>query len=300
MEHVRELQVLTQLEVRVWGMDVTDKPFFQTAHTIEISAQGARLAGVTCLKGPGEIIGVQHGDQKARFRVAWIGMPGTPEQDQIGIESLESDRCIWAEALQEALTKDTLEAKLEAPAPATAPAPDEPAQTPGSSRERRRYPRYRCTGTVQVSRDGGGPALWMTLTDIGLGGCYVETLSPLPLNTNVGLLISVEEMSIRGRGKVRTSHPTVGNGIAFTQMPAEDWRRLQELAARLAATRARQAKAPAPAPVAAPAPAAAAPSAETIPSLEALLLLLEKKGVLTREEFIAELMAFRRPAGSGR
>ena len=298
MEHLRELQVLTQLEVRVWGMDVTGKPFFQTARTIEITSQGARLAGVSCLKGPGEIIGVQHGEQKGRFRVAWIGRPGTPEQDQIGIESLDSDKCIWAEALHEAATKDTLEPALQATAPAPAPAPaaDNPPQAVGGSRERRRYPRYRCGGTIQLTKDGTG-SVWMTLTDIGLGGCYVETLSPLPLNTNVGLLINVDDMTIRGRGKVRTSHPTVGNGIAFTQMPAEDWNRLQQLVARLAATKSRQVRPPSPPPLVATAPASVSP--ETMPSLEALLQLLEKKGVLTREEFIAELMAFRRPAGSG-
>jgi len=49
MEPLRELRVPMQLEVRVWGMDVGGKPFFQSARTVEVSAKGARLAGITCL-----------------------------------------------------------------------------------------------------------------------------------------------------------------------------------------------------------------------------------------------------------
>jgi hypothetical protein len=95
----------------------------------------------------------------------------------------------------------------------------------------------------------------------------------------VELAIHVDELVIRGRGKVRTSHPSVGNGIAFTQMTADDWKRLHQLIARLAAPTPREATAPA-APIV---------HADTTPSMEALLQLLEKKGVLSRDEFVAEL-----------
>ncbi len=275
-----------QLEVRVWGIDVKGKPFFQTARTSEVSVKGARLEGITCLKQVGEVIGVQHGNQKARFRVVWIGEKGTPEQGQVGITCLDSDKCIWAEALQETETKEEFGQGPEivsAEAAPAAPTPP-PATTGGDSRaERRRYPRYQCSGTVQLGKEGTAPHVWVRLADIGLGGCYVETLSPLPLQTNVEFVIQADELEIRGQGKVRTLHPSVGNGIAFTQMVADDWRRLHQLVARLAAPAPREVTAPAAAPV----------QAVTTPPLEALLQLLEKKGVLTRNEFLAELTAIK-------
>jgi hypothetical protein len=293
MEPLRELRVPMQLEVRVWGTDVTGKPFFQTAHTAEVSAKGARLEGITCLKQVGEVIGVQHGNQKARFRVVWIGEKGTPEQGQIGITCLDSDKCIWTEALQETETKEEFGQGPEilsteaAPAPA-APTPP-PATTGGDSRvERRRYPRYQCSGTVRLSKEGTDLPVWVRLADIGLGGCYVETLSPVPLQTTVELVIEAEGLQIRGRGKVRTLHPSVGNGIAFTQMVADDWQRLHQLIARLAAPTPREVTAP---------PAVSPVQAVATPPLEALLQLLEKKGVLTRDEFLAELTTIKLRSG---
>ncbi|HYA94955.1 MAG TPA: PilZ domain-containing protein [Terriglobales bacterium] len=293
MGSLSQLQVPAQLEVRVWGMDASGKPFFQTAHTITISSQAATLTGVTCLEGPGEVIGVQHGDQKARFRVVWMGRGGTADEGQLGIESLDADKCIWAEALEQASSGDGSDPEPEVPGPDPAPQSTQAAST----RERRRYPRYRCSGTVQLSKEGGGPSVWMNLADIGLGGCYLETLSPVPLNTNVQLLIHIDEMNIRGRGNVRTVHPAVGNGIAFTQMSAEDWKRLHQLVARLGATGSRQTEAPAsrPAgpPAAAPPPVRAAVQDDTRQSLEALLQILERKGLITRDEFLAELMSIK-------
>jgi PilZ domain len=294
MAPLRELRVPMQLEVRVWGMDVTGKPFFQTARTAEVSAKGARLEGITCLKQVGDVIGVQYRNQKARFRVVWIGVKGTPEEGQIGIACLDSDKCIWAEALQESETKEKFGQGPEILSAEAAPAtPTPPPATTGSGSrvERRRYPRYQCTGAVQLSKEGTDLPTWVRLTDIGLGGCYVETLSPVPLQTTVDLVIDAEGLQIRGLGKVRTLHPSVGNGIAFTQMKADDWQRLHQLIARLAAPTPREVPAPA------PAPAVATVQAVATPPLEALLQLLEKKGVLTREEFLAELTTIKLRAG---
>ena len=281
MEPLRELRVPMQLEVRVWGMDATGKPFFHIARTVEVSAKGARLAGVTCLMEPGAVIGVQHGNKKARFSVMWIGQKDTPEQGQIGIASLDPDKCIWADALQENPAKDGFGQGPDIFGLEPAPAMPEQAGAGGNSHgERRRYPRYQCSGGVQMSKDGTGVPLWVRLADIGLGGCYVETLSPLPLQTNVELVIHVEDLQIQGRGRVRTSHPSVGNGIAFTQMLADDWLHLHQLIARLAAATPREATTS----------GNSAVQSDTTPRLEALLQLLEKKGVLTRDELLAELM----------
>src|SRR5712691_11113391 len=208
------MRVRMQLEVRVWGSDSTGKPFSQTARTVEISGNGARLEGITCLQ-PAEIIGVQYGSQKARFRVLWIGEKGTPQEGQIGLACLVPDKCIWRQALQD--SGDEFGQIPEVRSRDAALAADLPAAMGGASgAERRRYPRYKCNGKVLLTKGGTSASMSAKLTDIGLGGCYAETFSPLPLDTAVAFVIQADELEIRGRGIVRTAHPSVGNGIAFT------------------------------------------------------------------------------------
>ena len=281
VDPLRELRIPMQLEVRVWGMDSTGKPFSQTARTVDISGQGARLAGITGPKQLGDVIGVQYGNQKARFQVVWVGANGTADQGQIGIASLDAGRCIWAEALKDAPDQFGQGPEILDPgATAAAPAPAVGGATQG---ERRRYPRYTCAGAVQLRTEGTDLATWARLSDIGLGGCYAEQMSTLPLQTQVEFVIQANDLEVRGRGVVRTAHPSVGNGIAFTQMKADDWRRLNQLIARLASPTPREPSQPA---VSTAEPHLAQP-------LQVLLELLEKKGVLTRDEFLTELRRIR-------
>jgi len=287
VEPLRELRIPMQLEVRVWGMDSTGKPFSQTARTVDISGRGARLAGITGPKQPGDVIGVQHGDQKARFGVAWVGAEGTAAQGQIGIACLDAGRCIWAAALEGTPGQFGQGPEILRPgAPAAGPA----AAAGGATQaERRRYPRYACAGGVKLGKEGADLSTWARLADIGLGGCYAELMSPLPLQTPVEFAIQVDDLEIHGRGMVRTAHPSVGNGIAFTQMKADDWRRLNQLIARLASPAPREQLLPA---VPAVEPGIAQP-------LQVLLELLEKKGVLTRAEFVTELKRIKSRVGVG-
>src|SRR5581483_10784869 len=103
--------------------------------------------------------------------------------------------------------------------------------TKGGS-ERRRYPRYPCPGTVLMSKPGGNPNT-LKLLDLSLGGFYAETMSPFPVGTTAGLEISAKDFRVRGEGMVRTSHPAVGNGVAFTKMDEQNWRQLSDLVASL-------------------------------------------------------------------
>ena len=276
-----------KLEVRVWGMDSTGKPFSQVARTVEISGNGARLEGVTCLQQAGEVIGVQHGNQKARFRILWIGENGTAEQGQIGIGCLESGKCIWWQALQDAGDDVGQGPEILSPDAASTIGPP-PAATGGAPQaERRRYPRYQCSGKVLLTKEGTEISTSAKLTDIGLGGCYAETFTPLALHTPVDFVIQADELEIRGRGMVRTAHPSVGNGIGFTQMTAEYWQRLNQLIARVTSPIAREV----------PVQAVHTAQADIPLTLEALLRLLEKKEVLTRDEFLTELMSIQTEMG---
>ena len=53
------------------------------------------------------------------------------------------------------------------------------------------------------------------LTDLSLGGCYVETESPFPERSGIVLCLKAEGMEVHAEGKVRVMHPEFGMGIEF-------------------------------------------------------------------------------------
>ena len=82
-------------------------------------------------------------------------------------------------------------------------------------KERRKHPRYPCDTGVRIHLEQGGGGFWGTLSDISYGGCYIYTFSPLPVGQAVLLIIKCNEKEIHAAGKVVSSHPGVGMGVAF-------------------------------------------------------------------------------------
>jgi DNA-binding response OmpR family regulator len=59
------------------------------------------------------------------------------------------------------------------------------------------------------------------LTDLSLGGCYVETDSPFPEHALVDLCLRTEEMAVHTEGMVRVNHPGHGMGVEFPSRTPE-------------------------------------------------------------------------------
>ncbi len=95
MKRRREDRIDVVLPVRIFGIDSQNKPFNLRTETVDVTRLGARLHNVNCFSKAGEVVGVQYEDRKARFRVCWVGLPGTPKEGDIGIQLMESDRPIW-------------------------------------------------------------------------------------------------------------------------------------------------------------------------------------------------------------
>lgn len=87
-----------KLRVKVEGRDSSGNPFKQVAFTQDVSERGARLRGAPALIERSSIVEVHHGWKKGRFRVVWVGGPGTNEDGQAGLESLDGS-CIWGKPL---------------------------------------------------------------------------------------------------------------------------------------------------------------------------------------------------------
>lgn len=59
------------------------------------------------------------------------------------------------------------------------------------------------------------------LTDLSLGGCYVETESPFPERAGIVLRLKAAEMEVQAEGMVRVMHPGFGMGLEFASRTRE-------------------------------------------------------------------------------
>jgi CheY-like chemotaxis protein len=66
------------------------------------------------------------------------------------------------------------------------------------------------------------PVTQCKLTDLSVGGCYVETESPFPERAGITLTLRVEGVEVQAEGTVRVMHPAFGMGIEFAARTAED------------------------------------------------------------------------------
>lgn len=91
----RKPRVSKTVRVQVRGKDANGRDFAQTAFTVDLSQDGARLDGVGMLTSPGQTIQVRRLWRKAKYRVVWVGQIGTAESNQVGLFALESGKNIW-------------------------------------------------------------------------------------------------------------------------------------------------------------------------------------------------------------
>jgi hypothetical protein len=61
------------------------------------------------------------------------------------------------------------------------------------------------------------PPIRCQLTDLSLGGCYLEISSPFPISTRVTLSMRAANVEVRVQGMVRVMHQDKGMGVEFTQ-----------------------------------------------------------------------------------
>lgn len=67
------------------------------------------------------------------------------------------------------------------------------------------------------------------LTDLSLGGCYVETESPFPEQALIDLRLRAGEMAVHTEGMVRVMHPGQGMGVEFPSRTEEQRAQVENL-----------------------------------------------------------------------
>src|SRR5215470_2213669 len=123
---------------------------------------------------------------------------------------------------KEAGTPDAL-TPVQAPTPVTPSAtpPFEPdIFTPSWGEDRRRFPRIRCFVAVELKIDGSETPVWGNLSNTSMGGCYVETVTPVKSGADVqiGLWVASGKIWVKGlilNGIVIKSNPAFGVRVRF-------------------------------------------------------------------------------------
>jgi c-di-GMP-binding flagellar brake protein YcgR len=92
--------------------------------------------------------------------------------------------------------------------------------------DRREYARIKVSVPVEIQTDASGSLIRGATADLSLGGCYIETIFPFPIGTNLDLQLSIET-TVLIAATVVTCDPQVGNGIRFIRMLPEDRKALK-------------------------------------------------------------------------
>lgn len=192
----------------------------QLAHTLDVTEISARLAGLSIQLDPGEIVEIQRGGVKAKFRVYWMGSRGTDLEGQAGVRGLDPGKTIWSIHLppdQSDISTDTLHLRRNTPSSRT---PVVPAS------EQRPPARYEYSAGATLRAPGSNYPVRVQLKNIHLNGLFVETVATLPLSTVISLETQIEGIVLETSGIVSASTPRVGMEINFHKISAETQRRI--------------------------------------------------------------------------
>jgi len=215
----RQKRVRAALPVRTWIADEGGKSVLHAACTIDVTPTGARLTGVRAQTETGAILTLERGRSKARFRIIWVGEPGTPSEGHLGIECLDSGKWTWDVQLPAAGSAEDVEF--------------EPVRVAEDER-RKPPPRYSCKGTVELRRDAANAEpMQGQLRDINQLGCFVRVSPPPSLNAHLRLVLNIDALKLRARGVVHRVDGASGIFVQFTEIHRQDKPVLKGLIARL-------------------------------------------------------------------
>jgi hypothetical protein len=205
MDQRQETRREAALIVRIWGMDSDGHAFFQNVKADNVTTEGASLSGISHPLKMGDVIGVQYGERKARFKIMWLVDRGTVRKIEAGIQVMDGQYAPWTELAK----TDGLK--------------------PASGRNRRMFTRHKIHFPVDIGfEDASRTHLQTNATDIGGRGCYIETLLPLSLGTVVNLTFWLDSEKIHTSAVVRTSDPGVGMGLEFIDLGDRIQKKLQQ------------------------------------------------------------------------
>ncbi len=95
-------------------------------------------------------------------------------------------------------------------------------------KERRQYPRYPFVASAQLLEEESEIRLAARISELSLGGCYIDMVNPFPAGTAIRIHITHGTAVFRAAGFVVYSNPNAGMGVAFRRLDPESRAVLEE------------------------------------------------------------------------
>lgn len=112
---------------------------------------------------------------------------------------------------------------------------DSPTNAGAPHGERRSVPRYSFIATAEILEPASGVRMSGRISEISRKGCYVDLLNTLPTGTIIQVQISRDQGAFASSGRIIYAQESMGIGVAFVNMPAEQLKILDSWLAELAA-----------------------------------------------------------------
>jgi PilZ domain-containing protein len=117
-------------------------------------------------------------------------------------------------------TPETVSEQTVPTTPAATPPFEPDIFTPCWGQDRRRYPRMKCFVAVELRVNSSPTPVWGNLSNTSLGGCFVETVTPLQteVKLEIGLWVANGKIWVKGmilNGIITHSNPSFGVRIKF-------------------------------------------------------------------------------------
>jgi hypothetical protein len=100
-----------------------------------------------------------------------------------------------------------------------APLPEEPQKS--TDRELRAGVRYPFTAAAETYELRSKIRVTGRCADLGVGGCYVDTISPFPVGAVVRVRMERDKREFEAEAVVAYAHVSMGMGLAFTEIKPE-------------------------------------------------------------------------------
>ena len=186
-------------------MAADGRTFFQQARAGNVTKDSALLSGIEHELKVGDTIGVQYGANKARCKVTWVINAGAPPKIQVGVQLASDQECPW-------------KAELSTTGKTASP----------SLQNRRRWARHKMSFPMELRDERVNTPIRVNASDVSGNGCYVETILPIPIGTNLKVDFWIESEKITTSAIVRTCDPGVGMGIELTGLSPHDRERFHK------------------------------------------------------------------------
>jgi hypothetical protein len=187
----------------ICGVDASGKDSTQSVTAHDLTFRGARLDGLTFAISPGAKVTLQYESLVVAAQVIWLAISGVDGLCRAGVRLLDPKRCPWETML---------------------PNDDKTLRFP----QRRTTDRYKISVGIQMLVEDDNVLMRTRTSDVGMGGCYVETASPLEVGTRMEITLTLGEEELQTDGIVRATYPGIGMGIEFVGLSWEETARLYQ------------------------------------------------------------------------